>query len=326
MQSITSLYNNLRRNISPASKNDLDWRIEEVKNKLDRIEARLNIVNDKTSEYTLASTKDGYMLTFTNDLVIGQSLRDNGSFQQDDINKAIHLLEINNYKLQRKIFLDIGSNIGTHAIYALKQGFQNAVCIEADPENFRLLKINQILNFVDECCINVCAAASDKSGEVEIQLSPVNYGDHRIYSSDVTNENCHREESWVKKVIKSERLDKIIHHNQISFSEISFAWIDTQGHEGHVLSGGEEFLSASIPFVAEFWPYGLKRSNGWNKFRSILSETQREIFDLRRSINENSLVRTTLEDLDILYEKWSMEESINVSPHTDLIIANKSPT
>ena len=323
MQSFVSLYNNLRRSFSPASKNDLDWRIEEVKTKLDCIEKRLNITHNKASEYILASTKEGYMLTFANDLIIGKSLRDNGSFQEDDINKSIHLLERNRYNIQRKTFMDIGSNIGTHAIYALKHGFQNAVCIEADPENFRLLRINQILSSVDERCINICVAVSDNSGEVTFHLSPVNYGDHRIFNSECASDNRHQEESWVKKVIQSKKLDDIIHHNRIYLSEIGFAWIDTQGHEGHVLSGGDEFLSASIPFVAEFWPYGLDRNQGWKKFRSILSETQREIFDLRRSINENSLVSTTLEELDILYERWLVEESMDGSPHTDLIIVKK---
>jgi len=323
LKKLFKIYNDFRRSFIPASKNDLAWSIDELKDRLFIIEQRLGGSPKCLQEYGLAVTKNGYMLTFSNDMIIGKSLRDTGSFQEEDIDRAINLLQQNNYTISREIFLDVGSNIGTHTIYALTHGFQQAICIEADPDNFRLLKINQILNNVDSNCFNICGAASSSSGEAEIELSPSNYGDHRIAISPRMTMNTHEESSWDRKKIKTYTLDKVIELANMQASQISFAWIDTQGHEGHVLSGAEKFLAASIPFVAEFWPYGLERSGGWSQFRQILKDSKRELFDLRRSISTNSLVRVGLEDLDVLYNRWIKEETIQDSPHTDLLIVEK---
>jgi FkbM family methyltransferase len=295
-----------------------------LEEQLARIELVLGRSLKSDHEYSLAATKNGYMLTFSNDMVIGKSLRDTGSFQEEDIEKAILLLEKNNLKVGRNTFLDVGSNIGTHTVHALRHGFRKALCIEADPDNFRLLKINQIMNDIDSRCFNICAAASNDSGEVEMELSPTNYGDHRIVIKQKHTKSAHAENFWNRKRIRRETLDEMIRSADIAVSEISFAWIDTQGHEGHVLSGARDFLASSTPFVAEFWPYGLERSDGWDLLRNVFEDSKREIFDLRRSIEAGYLVNITLEELDFLYDSWRKVESVQISPHTDLIVVRKA--
>jgi len=323
LKDILNSYRKFRRKLIPASKNDLDNRISELLDHLVCIEARLGVVPKKGYDYELAATKDGYMLTFSADMVIGKWLRDTGSFQEQDIDKAIDLLEKNNFNVARESFLDVGANIGTHTVHALKNGFRQAICVEADPDNFRLLKINQLLNDVESRCLNICAAASSEAGHVEIEMSPTNYGDHRIAIKKEHEKNMHSENSWVRKKIKKLTLDEIIKSADLKFSEVSFAWIDTQGHEGHVLSGAPDFLASPTPFIAEFWPYGLERSGGWELLRNIFRESKREIFDLRRSIETGSLIKINLEQLDVFYENWRKEESIQESPHTDLMAVTK---
>lgn len=117
----------------------------------------------------------------------------------------------------------------------------------------------------------------------------------------------------------------MVENANLSLDEIGFAWIDTQGHEGHVLAGGKAFLAASIPFVAEFWPYGLDRSGGWGLLRDALVSSQREIYDLRKSIEEGRLAATTIVELDLLYDSWLKQESRESSPHTDLLLTEKLP-
>jgi len=314
----------MRRKLLPASKVDLDARFSEMKEPITPTELRLGGAPKKGHCYELAKTKTGYMLTSSTDMVIGKSLRDTGSFQEEDIDQAIELLEKNNFKIGRELFLDVGSNIGTHTVHALNHGFRQAICIEADPDNFRLLRINQLLNDIDSRCFNICAAASSESGEVEIELSPTNYGDHRIVINQEHDNNRHSENLWIRKKIKMQPLDQMIRSTGLNVSEVSFAWIDTQGHEGHVLSGAPDLLASSTPFVAEFWPYGLERSGGWDLLRNILRDSKRDIFDLRRSIEIGSLVNVTLEQLDALYITWSKEESIQSSPHTDLMVVKKN--
>jgi len=330
-------YLNWRRTVLPASKKDLEWRTLELTGKLIGIDQKLDKllgfpktqkqsavhalqnIDQNTEHYSIAATRLGHMLTFSEDMVIGKSLRETGSFQEDDIGKAIEMLEASGYSISRGLFLDVGANIGTHTLYALQYGFRKAICIEADPDNFRVLKINQLLNDVDLRCMNVCAAASIQSGEVDIELSPTNYGDHRI-SICQTENNLHDELTWTKKRIQSATLDEILKSLKIQASEISFAWIDTQGHEGHVLGGGDSFVSAQVPFVAEFWPYGLSRSGGWQRFRNILNQSNCDIFDLRDSMQNGRLAMVTIDDLDNLYENMIKNETVQSSPHTDLLV------
>jgi FkbM family methyltransferase len=329
MKIIIETYNRIRRSVSPASKYDLDWRTDELKASLQRIERRLNILPEgqKNSgqdieRYTMAQTKNGYMLTFSNDMVIGKHLREIGSFQEEDIDRAVDFLEKGGYSVSRGIFLDIGANIGTHTVYALQHGFENAICIEADPDNFLVLKVNQLLNDLDSRCMNVNAAASLTSCEVEIELSPTNYGDHRI-SIAKPNKNVHNEQNWSRKKIKSDTLDNILKSLNISIFEIGLAWIDTQGHEGHVLGGAKSLMESSVPFAVEFWPYGLERSGGWGHLRSILEQSYHDIFDLKRSIECGELVKVSVGDLDVLYDRLVDAESVHDSPATDLLLARK---
>ena len=58
--------------------------------------------------------------------------------------------------------------------------------------------------------------------------------------------------------------------------------MDTQGHEGNVLSGATNIIKSRVPIITEFWPYGLKRSNGLNLFYDVLSNSDyKSMWDLR---------------------------------------------
>jgi FkbM family methyltransferase len=270
--------------------------------------------------YQIAKTKYGHMLTSSSDLVIGQMIRDKGAFGEGDIDAALKFLEPLGKPASRKLFLDVGANIGTHAIHALKTNFERAICVEAEPNNFRLLKINQILNDVEDRCSNVCAAASDSRGELTFQLSPINHGDHRIVGNNAGAKELHGESGWKTQTVKSDTLDNLIKSTGHKFSDIGLGWIDTQGHEGKVLSGAKHFLKAQVPFVAEFWPYGLERSKGWPAFRAALAGSKRKIYDLRASTKINQLVQKSISELDADYAEMTKAEHDKHTPHTDLLV------
>ena len=60
----------------------------------------------------------------------------------------------------------------------------------------------------------------------------------------------------------------------ITFSNINFKedliWIDSQGHEVNILNGSENLITSGAPIVIEFWPYGLKQNNAWDKMKQTL--------------------------------------------------------
>jgi FkbM family methyltransferase len=216
--------------------------------------------------------------------------------------------------------VDVGANIGTHALYALRLEFERAICIEPDPANFRLLRTNQVLNDMDARCMNVLAAASDQNGSAILELSPSNFGDHRVRTSEKTGNNLHGEDQWETSCAHVRRLDDIISDLGVDFTRLGLVWIDTQGHEGHVLSGAPIIVSLPAPKIVEFWPYGLARASGYPLLRSILSSRGGSIYDLRRSIETDAPHRMSLHELDLLYEHYLTKESAALSPHTDLLL------
>lgn len=266
----------------------------------------------------IAKAKIGYMATYAADRVIGECLRTVGQFGEGDIEHAIQLYNHLGASVDKTLFLDIGANIGTHTLFALCHGFTNAICVEADAGNFKLLRVNQILNGLDARCVNVLAAASDAPGTLVLEKSPVNFGDHRIRLKQVGSSSIHGESNWAISEVPAVPIDCILAENGVSPTEVGLAWIDTQGHEGHVLSGASQLLAAGTPIVFEFWPYGLARSGSYSKLRHLLANGGRKIYDLRQFIATGQAEPIT--NLDTLYEAFIAQESIHISPHTDLLL------
>lgn len=76
----------------PASKNDLEYKYNDLMAALIEIKRRLELPVNNDQEYLIAKTDYGYMLTYAWDMIIGKSLRETGSFQEDCIDKAVQLL------------------------------------------------------------------------------------------------------------------------------------------------------------------------------------------------------------------------------------------
>jgi hypothetical protein len=99
-----------------------------------------------SSDLWVTKAQVGYLVSYMADKVIGELIRSNGHFQEEEIFHAIQLLAKLGHSVRLTTFVDVGANIGTHTLWALRYGFESAVCIEADADNFRLLRVNQILN------------------------------------------------------------------------------------------------------------------------------------------------------------------------------------
>jgi FkbM family methyltransferase len=180
----------------------------------------------------------GYVVSYVADKVIGQAIRVSGRFEESDISGTLQLIAELGHPVRLSSFVDVGANIGTHALYALaRAGFQRALCIEADANNFKLLRVNQILNDLDHRCINVLAAASHENGVAKLQLSPVNFGDHRVCAPSSPAVNVYGEDKWELRDVPRKRLDTILEDTGINPRNVGLVWIDTQGHDGHVLRG-----------------------------------------------------------------------------------------
>ncbi|MCZ8181496.1 MAG: FkbM family methyltransferase [Beijerinckiaceae bacterium] len=211
-------------------------------------------------------------VTHTHDDAIGMQVRWNGHFEEHHVGEVVRRLGVD--PAAKPWFVDIGANIGTHSLFALRNGFGQALCVEPEPRNFRLLRVNQILNGVDARCRNVMAAVTDFNGEITLELADDNLGDHRVQGSQPGEEHF-RESGRQLVQVPARMFDDILREQDVDPGSIGLVWIDTQGHEGQVLSRAGSLLAHHVPMVIEFWPYGLDRVAGYPRLREVLARCGR---------------------------------------------------
>lgn len=181
--------------------------------------------------------------------------------------------------LRGKTFVDVGANIGTTSVAAvLRFGAADAVSIEPAPENLRLLRCNLILNDVDDRVQVVAAAVAAVEGEVELELSPENHGDHRIRTS--SEPGRYGEQHWNTVKVPARRLDALLAERQLTPGDVGLLWVDVEGFEADVLESAGAFLG-QVPCVIEYVPYFLRRAGGIDRLHQLVGAKFSEVVDLR---------------------------------------------
>jgi FkbM family methyltransferase len=230
--------------------------------------------------------------------------------------KMEKLLRILGSERPKTLLIDIGANIGTISIPAVNRGlFRSAIAIEPEPRNYSLLSANIHLNRVsDKIVAHNLALGQKDDAQVLFEVAKDNLGDHRIHvDSDV---NLYDEGNRETITVKSETFDKLI--KNIDPRE-TLIWIDTQGFEGHILSGATNALKSLPPLCIEFWPYGMKRSGSYAMLKQAILEAGYNFFyDLDRG---QSALPLTNRSLDELYEQLGDTDR---GAATDLLVIKKT--
>ena len=93
--------------------------------------------------------------------------------------------------------------------------------------------------------------------------------------------------------------------------------IDTQGYEANILLGAKKLISSGTPIVIEFWPYGLKLNNSWDKLQDILKN-----FDYYYDLSEELIqkIKINSESIKNLFSNWEEEEVNKHSLYKDLLL------
>jgi FkbM family methyltransferase len=229
--------------------------------------------------------------------------------------KMERLLRILGSERPKTLLIDIGANIGTISIPAVKRGlFKNAIAIEPEPRNYSLLSANIHLNGAsDKIVAHNLALGQKDDAKVLFEIAKDNLGDHRIHvDSDV---NLYDEGNRETITVKSETFDKLI--KSVDPRE-TLIWIDTQGFEGYILSGATTALKSQPPLCIEFWPYGMKRSGSYPLLKQAILEAGYNFFyDLDRGPLALPLTNQSLDDL---YERLGDTDR---GAATDLLVVKK---
>ena len=261
---------------------------------------------------------DARYLVSTSDRTIGRGAFVAGEYQLEIMGAALTLLRevTGRDPLTGRTFLDIGANIGTSTVSALVRfGARDALAMEPDTENHRILRCNLVLNGLEDRCRTFNVALSDVNATLSLERSPSNYGDHRIrVTGSRPVPDLLGEAQRAVEDVRAVRFDDLVQEEHIALDEIGLAWIDTQGHEGHVLDGARSLLSSGIPVITEFWPYGLERAGGLDRFCRLVADAYDEVVDVRATDHTGQVVRLPARDLRSLGEQYVGRR------HTDLIL------
>lgn len=130
-------------------------------------------------------------------------------------------------------FIDIGANIGNHSMF-FGEYFKKVISIEANKNNFELLKLNCPESKYK--LINI--AVSDKKGFLEIIPCPQNMGGTKtkeIYSKSVNN----------RSIINCELIDNLLKKEQ----NVDVMKLDIEGFEKKALIGARQIINKFHPLI-----------------------------------------------------------------------------
>jgi FkbM family methyltransferase len=237
----------------------------------DRLESLSPIVATRTEPTFLLWTRDREM---------GQTLYHEGGYDAAELAWSLDHL---GHPQRGRTVVEVGANIGTTTVpLLLLHGAAHVEAFEPEPANFKLLRCNLILNDVEDRATLAQIAISDSDGAVQLELCDWNAGDHRIRAVDPSWELL-AESSRRSITVRSARLEDALGSDP---SDVGLVWVDTQGHEAHVLAGAGALLAAGVPWIIEYWPYGLTRSGGLDSLHELIADHFSTVVDVRRSMDE----------------------------------------
>ncbi|MFN2397502.1 MAG: FkbM family methyltransferase [Gemmatimonadaceae bacterium] len=248
------------------------------------------------------ATGNGLFTFDSADAIIGKRLYVDGGYELPLIGRTMELLLREGHLPSRGSgrMIDIGANIGMICVALLRQGYFNrAIAFEPGPANFRLLETNVAQNGLAHRILTVPCALSAADGEMQLELSAYNSGDHRIRHTSTAG--AYGEDKRVTLTVPVHTLDSFFAHNcQLTADDVELVWMDIQGHEGQFLRGARNFLARGVPVVTEFWPYGILRSG---MTRPEFQRTVGELFT-HFYLPAGDLSRRPVELLDSLWDEF----------------------
>jgi len=250
------------------------------------------------------TTRNGILTFNSKDKTTGRILFIARNHEFDEMMRYIDLLRKENLLAQEcdGAVIDVGGYIGmSSTAFLLENVFKHAVAFEPSPENYRLLKKNINNNKLQLRMQALNLALSDETGTLQFELSPKNYGDHRVRNKGEIAPGFYNEQERKTIDVPAVKFDSLDEKDLgIKFTDIRLIWMDIQGHEAKFLNGARNFLinNKSVPVIMEFWPYAIQRSGvSQAEFLRLVQELYSGYFLLDKS----GYVYHKIHDIDALF-------------------------
>ena len=181
---------------------------------------RLNF-NINSSEFKKIHKKS--FIYFFND-TLSKEISIFGIYEKEQLNKIKNIIK----NKKKRIFLDIGANIGNHSIF-FSNFFEKVISFEPHPKIFRVLKFN-----------------TEKYKNIEIFNLALTDRKNFVYLRDFlsTNMGGNSLHKNGKFKVQGNRFDNIMYSKKIDFIKI-----DVEGHEYRVLTGMKKILINNNPIL-----------------------------------------------------------------------------
>lgn len=287
---------------------------------------------DRAEEYTpyLATVAgDGLFLVKTEDKHIGRSLfgkRGRGEFSV--LGRAVAAIEglMGADAIAERTFVDVGANIGTTTVPAiLSHRFGSAVAIEPEPENARLLRLNIMINDLEDRVKALQVAVSNEVGRSDLVVNPERGGKHWIATDPSKLRKKSSEPETTILTIETVTLDRLVETGVIDADATGLLWMDAEAHEGHILEGASSLLERGTPLVLEWNPVILDRMGDRGKLERAVAENYTHFAGMHRNPNprQPSFPVQTTDRLPAYAERF-LDRS-NLLTKTDILVLRLDP-
>jgi len=288
-------------------------------------------------EYVGVETDDGAFVVSTADRHIGRGLfvkRSRPEFRVLRI--AVMTLEtmLGGDAVAGRTIVDVGANIGTTTVAALRShGFGAAVACEPEEGNFRLLEANLALNGLASRAHALQLGISSDAGRSTLVVHEESGGfswialdDGRIAAAKAARARTAAElalgdpPQTTTVEVEVTTLDALAAKGVLDPERIGLIWIDTEGHEGHVLKGATSLLERGLPVVMEVDPVSFEERGDADFVRGLTSEHYTHFVDIRRRKDADGSRRLEVKRVSTLPEYAAQFGGSDRAPHTDVLL------
>jgi FkbM family methyltransferase len=262
------------------------------------------------SEFVVAHAEGSRWLLSTTDSNIGRAL-----FMKHDrkelrlIPRVLDALDAFGVAPRRELLLDVGANIGTTAVDAVRRlGFRRAVALEPEPENHLLLRLNALLNGVDDRVEVHRVAVSDGEGVAQMDIGHTNSGAYTLVDTDAAARDT--------IAVPTVTLDGLADRGAFDPADVSLVWMDIEGFEAHALLGAGRLLERGIPIVLELNPKLLRRAGRVDHLVPVLAAHYTHVAEVGTLGDDDATAFAPVDALHALMERTAER-------HTDVVVCRR---
>ncbi|OAI38810.1 hypothetical protein AYO39_03460 [Actinobacteria bacterium SCGC AG-212-D09] len=245
----------------------------------------------KAREFTPIMTASSADLSFfisTEDGAVGQVLFVKGSRSEFRVLKRtvaiLHKAGLAD-ALADRVFLDVGANIGTSCLSALRlHGFGSAIACEPEPRNYRLLGLNAVFQGVEHRLRALPVAVSDTNGHVDLVVNANKSGSHHLPTGDGP---VQAGKSYIS--VEAVTLDSLVERGVMDPAKVALLWADVQGAEGRMIAGASSLVAEGVPILFELHPGMIGRVGGFDRLLDSISSSYSHYVDLRQSHDKGAV-------------------------------------